>query len=102
MHVVDAIEGMWAANVPVPQLFDDPLWLRLNEYAFVSGMTDGISKDSAAFGADPSYFFICYYVDSNDVKISICGPSDGVKQFARCLDNAADQVRRLIQISGQA
>jgi hypothetical protein len=68
----------------------------MNEFAFESGMTDGMSKHSAYFPVSPEHFFLCYFVGEDAVKVSICGPSAGVMDFARCLDEAQRRLRMLI------
>lgn len=95
-HIVDVIEDKWPADIPEPALFDDPLWIRMNEFAFESGMTDGMSKDSAFFPLNPEHLFLCYYVEDDAVRVSICGPSSGVADFAECLDEAQRRMQRLI------
>ncbi|KAK2612700.1 hypothetical protein QQS21_001317 [Conoideocrella luteorostrata] len=98
--LVDLLKDMWPTNAPPADLFEDPLWVRMSEYAFESGMTDGMSKDSAFFPVDASHFFLCYYLEADSVKVSICGPADGVTELARCMNDAAELVKELVQNSG--
>lgn len=100
-HLVDVLDDMWSEEAVDAPLFYDPLWRRMNEFTFESGMTDGVSKDSAAFPADSESFFLCYYVEDEGVKVSICGPTDGLEDFIEYLDEAADQIRQLIETTGR-